>query len=259
VRIEHAALAIMGGMVPDRLREALAKADDGLAARLIYIWPETMAIEPLNRRSDADAKERHEKLLTAARRLRALTMGIDNYGAAAPRGLPLDAGAFQLFAELRRDAMQKARSTSGLAAGWHGKNPGRALRLALVFELLAWAARGGADPDPARVSADAVCRAGEYLDYAAAMLDRVTAGLAISRAEADAAIVARRLLTTQITWLNERELYQSPGFHWARNAERRTAALRVLEQAYWIRRPGAGTHWRPRGDWEVSPRLGEGH
>jgi hypothetical protein len=36
IRIEHASLSIIGGMVPDRLREVLAGADDGLAARLIY-------------------------------------------------------------------------------------------------------------------------------------------------------------------------------------------------------------------------------
>jgi hypothetical protein len=33
VRIKHAALAIVGGMVPDRLRAALADTDDGLPAR----------------------------------------------------------------------------------------------------------------------------------------------------------------------------------------------------------------------------------
>lgn len=39
IRIEHAALSILGGMVPDRLHKMLAGADDGLAERLIYIWP----------------------------------------------------------------------------------------------------------------------------------------------------------------------------------------------------------------------------
>jgi hypothetical protein len=40
VRIEHASLAIIGGMVPDRLREVLAASDDGLVERLIYVWPD---------------------------------------------------------------------------------------------------------------------------------------------------------------------------------------------------------------------------
>jgi hypothetical protein len=62
------------------------------------------------------------------------------------------------------------------------------------------------------VSADAIARAGAYLDYACDMLDRVTAGLALTEPEADAAMIARHLLATRPTRLNERELYQSPGF-----------------------------------------------
>jgi hypothetical protein len=47
LRIEHASLSIIGGMVPDRLREALAEADDGLPARFIFMWPEPVPIAPL--------------------------------------------------------------------------------------------------------------------------------------------------------------------------------------------------------------------
>ena len=38
VRIEHASLAIIGGMVPDRLREVLAGADDGLPRTLVCLF-----------------------------------------------------------------------------------------------------------------------------------------------------------------------------------------------------------------------------
>lgn len=253
VRIEHAALGIVGGMVPDRLREALADADDGLAARLVYVWPNPVPIAPLADRGDNEAVKRRERLITAARQLRALAMGTDDHGAPAPRALQLDKDARALFDELRCDAMATARSAASLAAGWHGKNPGRSLRLALVYQLLSWAAWD--DAEPASVSADAMARAGGYLDYAASMLDRVTAGLAIGRAEADAASIARHLLATRATVLNERELYQTAGYHWARDRERRAAAFAVLERAGWIRQPNAARHGRPRGDWQVSPRL----
>jgi hypothetical protein len=99
--------------------------------------------------------------------------------------------------------------------------------------------------------------AGAYLDYAAGMLDRVTAGLALTQAEADAAMIARHLLATRPVCLNERSLYQTAGFAWARASERRTAALAVLDREGWIRRPSAGAQGRPRGDWQVSPRLAE--
>jgi hypothetical protein len=255
VRIEHAALAILGGIVPDKLRDVLVEAD-GLAARPIYVWPEPLPIKPLTNRSHADAGARREKLLRAARSLRSLPMGADEHGTPAPRALLLDPDAFQLFDKLRIDAMSKARTLTGLAAEWNGKNPGRMLRVALVFELLTWAARSGAEAQLLSVSRDAVCRAGKYLDYAGAMLDRITAGLAIGRAEADAAAIARHLLATRASRLNERQLYQTARFSWVRDAERRNAALRMLEQECWIRRPGTANHaGRRRGDWDVSPLL----
>jgi hypothetical protein len=196
-------------------------------------------------------------LLDAAHRLRSLAMGADDHGAPAPIALRLDEDARQLFDEIRRDAMEKARSAHGLAPGWYGKNPGRALRLALVYEILRWGLHGGIEP--ASVSADSVARAGAFLDYAARMLSRVTAGLALGQAEADAAAIARHLLATLPDCLNERQLYQTASFAWARDGKRRAAALSALQRYGWIRPLGAAGQGRPRGDWEVSPRLKGGH
>jgi hypothetical protein len=151
--------------------------------------------------------------------------------------------------------MQRARSSRGLAGGWHGKTPGRALRLALVFELLMWSASDGSEP--LVIGGGAMARVGCYLDYLAGMFDRVTAGLAISREEADAEAIARNIFSTRPTALNERELYQRPGWSWLRDNERRSHALRLLADAGWIRRSGTAGSGRPRGDWQVSPRLCE--
>jgi hypothetical protein len=256
IRIEHAALAILGGLVPDRLREVLADADDGLAARLLYVWPDPVPIGPLTDRGGIETARRRDLLLTAARQLRGLEMGADAYGVAAPRALRLDADAFRLFDEIRRDAMEKARVLPGLAAGWHGKNPGRALRLAMIFEFLEWTARGGAEPTT--VTSESMVRAGGYLDYATAMLDRVQGGVAIGRAEADAASIAKHILTRAISTINEREFYRTAGFSWARDDGRRRAAFALLSSMNWIRKPIADSHGRPRGDWAVSPLLARG-
>jgi len=263
LRIERASLAIVGGIVPERLRDVLADVDDGLAARLIYIWPEPVPIRPLCNRGAADAAERRTKLHQCARRLRALEMGTDNYGRPAPRLLRLASDALVLFDEQRQEAMRRARLGTGLAAGWHGKNPGRILRLALVFEYLAWVARVDGMPEPTVVSADAVARAGGYIDYAAAMLDRVIGGLAIGRAEADAAQIARHVLAVaqgapplaRLKPLNERALYQMRGFTWARDKRRRTEAFSTLQDAGWVRPQQTDGYGRPRGDWEVNPRI----
>ncbi len=107
--------------------------------------------------------------------------------------------------------------------------------------------------------ADAVARAGGYLDYAAGMLHRVTSGLAIGQAEVDAAAIARHLLAMRPARLNEREIYQTAGFAWAREDDRRAAALGVLDQAGWIRQSQRAGRGHPRRDWEVSPRVAEVH
>jgi hypothetical protein len=176
IRIEHAGLSILGGMVPDRLRKMLAGAEDGLAERLIYIWPDPVPIGPLADYRDEDAALRSGTLLSTARQLRAAMMGSDRHGQPAPIARRLNGDARILFDEARREWMARARDNAGLAAGWAGKNPGRLLRLALVYELLAWALGGG--DEPTEISADSIARAADYLDYAGVMLDRVMAGLA---------------------------------------------------------------------------------
>jgi Protein of unknown function (DUF3987) len=263
LRIEHASLSIIGGIVPDRLREALAEADDGLPARFFFIWPELVPIAPLCERGAADAAERRRKLQTAAARLHALKMGTDYHGRPTPTTWPLEGIAAGLFDEQRQEAMQRARVASGLAGGWHGKNPGRLLRLALVFEYLGWAALDDERPEPESVSVDATVRAGGFVDYAEAVFERAIAGLAVTRAQADAAQIARHVLAiaraapprAQLRPLNERSLYQRGGFSWARNAQRRAEAFGALRDAGWLRPPQAETHGRPRGDWEVNPRI----
>jgi hypothetical protein len=256
VRIEPASLAIIGGMVPDRLRETLAGADDGLTARLIYVWPDPVPISSLIDRGDAEAARRRNSLVTAARVLRALPMGADDRGSPAPRALRLDFNALELFDEMRRAAMQKSRASHGLSAGWYGKNPGRILRLACVYELLAWSLRNDV-VEPLTVSPESLARAGGCLDYAGGMLDRVTAGLALTQAEGDAAVIARHLLATRPARFNARAFYQTAGFAWARNTKRLNAALEVLNAAGWIRRPEGGARGRPSSDWDVSPKLNE--
>ena len=102
-------------------------------------------------------------------------------------------------------------------------------------------------------------RAGLFLDYAGKMFDRVIAGLSIEQAEADAAVIARGILTARdpALTLNERMLYQRAA--WLRDRVRRNDAFSLLAEAGWIRKPpsdhalfGGG---RPRGDWAINPEV----
>jgi hypothetical protein len=246
-------LAIVGGIQPDRLREALSGPDDGLTSRFLYIWPEAALFEPLVGRSDIGASARRDMLARAAAKLYGLKMLTDFNDEPVPKCIPLSAAALILFDDIRHEATEEARAAHGLAAGWHGKTPARALRLALVYELLAWVAGDG--PEPREISGDSMARAGAYLDYAEQMFERVTAGLLIEQAQADAAVIARHLRRSRIETLNERQLYQTRGFAFLRDRCRREAAFKVLFEAGWIRRAKDAGVGRSRGDWEVNPEV----
>jgi hypothetical protein len=110
-----------------------------------------------------------------------------------------------------------------------------------------------------------VARAGDFIDYAGAMFERVIAGLAVPRAQADAGQIARHVLAiaqaapphARLKPLNKRSLYQQRGFAWARDAKRRADAFAVLHNDGWLRPVQADGHGRPRGDWQVNPRIVE--
>lgn len=159
------------------------------------------------------------------------------------------------YEEIRSDIVGDIQSTGGLRAHWHGKNGARALRLALVIEFLAWAARRGG-PQPTAVTGKSMRCAQAYLDYAGKMLNRVVAGLAIGELDRDAARIARFVLEQRAKSINERDLYRTAGFRDMRDPGRRAAALRGLERAGFVKRvvvPAA--EGRPRGDWLVNPKL----
>ena len=67
LRIPRTSVGIFGGMQPDRLREALAGADDGLAARFVYIWPDPPPISKLVSEPDEAMRDRRNQLVGAAR------------------------------------------------------------------------------------------------------------------------------------------------------------------------------------------------
>lgn len=253
IRIPRTSLAIFGGLQPELLRKLLTGDDDGLVARFIYLWPTPVPVADLS--EDAGAAKRRDDLTAAARRLLKLQMDSDPAGAPVPRILRLTGSAFDLFQRLRREAIEKARASRGMAAGWHGKTPTRALRLALVYEMLHWAADGTAG-EPRAVGIHAMERVGRFLAYAGKMFDRVTAGLAIEQDEADAALIARQILAAgrpEKLVLNERGLYRHSA--WLRDRVRRADALSFLANAGWIRAARGGGNGRPRGDWEINPQV----
>jgi Protein of unknown function (DUF3987) len=255
IRVPYASLAIAGTIQPEKLGEVFTAPDDGLVARFLFIWP-----EPLEPRQPLTAGQ-HQRaafLEQAFGRLRQLRMDRDPFGEPVPVSTRLDGeGALEVLNKVRKEVFEANKQETGVIAGWRGKNPGRLLRIALVIELLEWAASDVAEP-PTRISATSIKRAAEYLDYAAAMMIRCLGELMLTKPQRDAAKVARLIMDNRMPELNPRDLYQGRlgnsrarplrGFHGLRNNAHRKAVITELEGAEWIRP-------RQRGTWAVNPKI----
>jgi hypothetical protein len=246
LRIPMNSLAILGGIQLDRVKDVLASADDGLVARLGFIWPELSPIVDLTRGSDAAEEDRQADLIRAARRLHGMKMN-DIDGRPEPRYIRLSDRALVLLNRLHIETVTTSRASTGVAGGWHGKSKARAVRLALVYEYLAWAEKYS-EPEPTEISGDAMMRACNYVDYLASMFERVTAGCALGKHEADARAIAQHILDKTITTLHPSDLYLKPGWRWLRDTGRREGAIQVLVKAGWLRL-GLGRMW------EVNPAV----
>jgi hypothetical protein len=251
LRIPFNSLAIVGGTQPDKLAEVLRGADDGLAARFLYIWPRPV---PPNRGRGEGAERRAEILFAALNRLRQLNFDTWLGGDLKPRLLGIDDATFNVLFDLRTEVFTANQHDRGLMAGWRGKNPGRALRIALTLELLAWAATGGLEPE--RVSEKALRQAADYIDYCTAMMTRVMGEMTLGETERHAASVARWILRERPAEVNGRQLSKLPGFSRLRDPSVRTAVFERLAEAGWMRRAaGTGAKGRKPDTWTVNPLV----
>jgi Protein of unknown function (DUF3987) len=252
LRVPYASLAIVGNLQPDHLKKVFTGINDGLAARFIYVWPQPV---PPQRPDRSGAEGRFKMLRDAFAKLRRLNWDHNDFGEPLPMILRLEEPAVDILDRVRKEVFDanEVRGADAMA-GWRGKNHGRLLRLALVFELLQWAIAG--DTEPMSISKEMIARAADFLDYATNMMSHVFQDLSVTDADRDAASLARYIKASSVTVLNEREIYQKQ-FHSLRDVQRRKQVFFKLEEAGWIRRVEASTGGRPRGDWNVNPKIRE--
>jgi hypothetical protein len=243
---------VLGGVKPDKLCLILDGPDDGLAARLLWVWPDTVAAFTLarDRGDEADAR-------TAFARLADLSMGSDAAGHPEPIRLRLAREAEDALEEFGRDMGQRGEEASGPMAGALGKAWGHALRLAIVLEYLWWCASSNAR-ETAAVSARAVLAAAGLLDgYFLPMAERSFGDAAIPVQERTARALARYLRRHRVRTFNARTMRREMGGP-VREASAMSAACAELVDAGLIRpRPSrAGERGgRPTSDYDVNPAV----
>lgn len=220
-------VGIAGGIQPDRLQSMiLAGDDDGLAARLLYVWPERVPPRRPTRLPPSGA----EAKLAALYALQADANGDRTIIPFAPAA----AEALQLY---REKAAEAESGASGLYLSWLGKLPGMAVRLATSLEHLRWCGDREGYPAPAEISETAAVAAIVLLDdYAVGMARRCLGDAAMPQDERDAIALGKWLMASEPLpeAINAREVQR----HHApigREAARYDAAFAELENAGWLR------------------------
>jgi hypothetical protein len=247
IEVPHLTWGILGGIQPGRVSSLLTSGDDdGLSARFLYVWPASR--RPTRPRGIGFPGY----LLKLLRRLRSLP-----WDGPEPVTMPFTEEAACALQDWRERVADMEQTAAGLFLSWLGKTPGFLVRLALIFEHLAW--RDGAGP-PASIGLESVGRALGFLaDYALPMAQRTFGDGLLPEAERDAHTLARWLLAKRPLpeLVNARQLRRQEGAPAIPTAPRINAALEELSELGWVRaapgRDGAGG--RPRADWAVNPNL----
>ncbi len=255
LRLDHVAVSIVGGIQPDRLATLLMSGDDdGMAARFLYTWPES--VKPRRPRNRPDA----ELVTRAMGRLHKLAFRTDaESGEPCPVTLPVEPAVLDVFQEWRERHHVDSQSASGLMASSLGKMPGQALRIALVLELLWWAAGPEGTAEPSQVSAVALGAALDLVEtYFKPMLTRVLGEAALPLVDRNAAVLARAILSRRAERINGRQVRREWRLPGLREASAVTAAIDALQEAGWLIPAGArdgGSAGRQRSDYTVDSRV----
>lgn len=251
IHVRRLAISVLGGAQPDAIRSFTAsKESRGFASRWLYIYPEPKSTFRIGSQAD------HVLAEAALNRLMALGDGSETIPC------PLTDEARALVEPWVGAKRAKTADQEGIWGEWLGKQGGVALRLALVFEYLWWAAEAPyADEPPAQISTEAYQAAIRFIDeYAAPMAERAFAMAALPLEDKLGAKLAKLLQGSRATKFNARDVRRGslgPAGELS-GAAAMTTACEALEHACLIRHVGqraGGGHGRLPANYDVNPRL----
>ena len=176
-------MSVLVSIRPDGLKAALGHDDpreedapkgkrrhdeDGLAARLLYGWPDPPPFRPIAERRAA----RDEQMLDLLRSIGKVARSLAN-----PLVLALDEPAAKAFNAFLAELHGLLQHVEGLEASWMGKSSGTVARLAGVLALIAWAG-SGVGGAPGKIGLDSMAAAvrlwSDYLrPHACLVFDRM--------------------------------------------------------------------------------------
>lgn len=245
-------VTVLGGIQPEKLSECLLKtADDGLVPRFLWAWPEPRRYQRPRNIADLGLLD------TIYRTLAGLSVQSKDDGEIIADVLMLDPEAGTIFEAWICDNDDAIGEAAGLYKGFLGKLRGMVLRLALVAELLAWAKRGGREPDS--IKATTLVTVLEFVDsYAKPSALRVFGDAALPIDQRNAAQLAKLIVKNRWERINARDLLKTGRLSKAEKAADVDAAIELLIDADWLRAAPSrlgGTVGRAKKDYLVNPAV----
>jgi len=248
--IPRLAVAVYGGIQPDKLALLMREADDGLLARSLWTWPDPKVFR-LGRQAPGTVWA-----IQALDRLREL----DLQPGEPPRPImiPLSDEARAMIETFGAEMQERQNTAGGLLRSAIGKARGQALRLSLVIEMLWWCGTDGVASPPSVISARAFTAAATLLDdYFIPMAERTYGDAATARQDRDAATLARWIMRERPAEVHIRRLQREVRLPGLRTAEDIRSAADVLVDADWLHPPSQSKEFGPRARvaYSVNPRL----
>lgn len=253
IEIPYLSIPIVGGIQPERLNSALlSDADDGMAARFLYFFPDSIApVRPYKSPDNSLIKRAFEKL-------HRLSLQLNEQGQMVPVVIPLEPQAADALDVFRRSVHEAEKTASGHYLSYLGKNPGKVIRLALILEYLEWAV-GSIFPEPTHVSEGSIKAAIRLvIEYFDPMAARVFEDAALPEPIRNAVKIAKKIIgqKQRPTIINARDI-QRARIEGIKTSEIRDAALDELVEAGWLIPLAVQTGGRPRVDYRVNPKIWE--
>lgn len=252
LRIPYNGVNVIGGIQPGKLAENLLDmTDDGLAARLLFTWPERRPWSRPAATADLSGFE------SATRRLDAMDWEPGS-GKREPVRVLLSPAAADVFDRCQQFYRDQEQEACGKLKSLVGKLSGLTLRLALAAEFARWAYEGGAEPR--EISAETLEAVADFVaGYALPMAERVYGDAALPVAERNAATLAKHIRRHRLRTLNARDVHKGkvggrlPGLGDPASVD---AAIEQLVDGGWLRpdphRKG-GSVGRQTKDYLVNP------
>jgi hypothetical protein len=249
-------VAVSGGIQPEKLAALMRGPDDGLLARILWLWPDPIPFEISRHRPGAASA------IAALDKLRELDLHPGEQGSPAhPIMVSLAEQAIASLTTFGREMQTRQTFAGGRMRSALGKARGQVLRLSLVFEFLWWCATPGVAGPPVHISAEAFSQAARLMrDYFVPMAERTYGDAASTEAERNASTLAAWIKRERPDEVHVRHLQRTVRLPGLRTAADIHAAAELLVDADWLSAPPKGVEYGPgrsRVAYAVNRRLFE--